>query len=385
MWKLSGPSPREARCFRPYDKFATPPVTVFNSWLAGFIERRIGRMMIYLASTMGAKMVAIRFLILIIGLALPQAAFACLAEDSPLRGELQRVEKRDPSGRLLTSFHIVLRDADCLQIATQYRGDVREPIRRVQIIPIDTDPIYLDKLIGAQVAARGRLEYPHAPWHTGDAVLLDAELIGIFGSAHDRYAYQRGKKYPHGYRYRTPDYPGPSLKDRPYRPDYKYRPPRFRKKAHAPYRRSALRDEVIYFITETYLKFQNMPSHIVRRHYWPRVHYRGRPEVRNDIIISEKFRDYQRWPDQIYEFDPGSVEISQSRYVPGAYDISFEFSARIADAGRTRRGWHRVLLTLDIKRGRIRICREDVESHWPDDDYKGRRRGLARAEIYPIE
>lgn len=340
--------------------------------------------MIYPASTTGAKMVAIRFLILIIGFVLPQAAFACLAENGPLRGELQRVEKRDPSGRLLTSFHIVLRDAGCLQTATQDRGDVREPIRRVQIIPIGTDTIYLDKLIGAQVAARGRLAYPHAPWHTGDAVLLDAELIGIFGSPHDRYAYQRGKKYPHGSRYQTPDRPGLSLKDSPYRPDYEYRP-RYRKKAYAPYRRTALRDEIIYFITETYLKFQHMPSHIVRRHYWPRVHYRGRPEVRNDIIISDKFRAYQRWPNQIYEFDPESVEISQSRYVPDAYDISFEFGARFGEGGRTRRSWHRVMLTLDMKRGRIRICREDVESHWPDDDHKGRRRGLASAEIYPIE
>lgn len=346
---------------------------------------------------MGAKMVAIRFLTLIVGLIMPHAALACLADDIPVRGELQRVEKRDPSGRLLTSYHIVLRVPACLKISARKYTDDGGQVWRVQFVPYDTHPAYLDKLIGAQVAARGRFELAHAPWHTADAVLLDAELIGIFGSPHDDFAFKYRKKHhrgqghydkrPYGKEFNgnssiAPDELSLSLKDRPYPPDYRHK--RYGKeKSYAPYRLDGLRDQIIYFITETYLRFHHMPPHAVRRYYWPRVHYRGRPKVRNDIIVAEKFRSRQRWPDQIYDFDPESLRISRSRHVLGAYDVSFEFGARMTDGGWTQHGRHRVMLTLDVKRNRIQICREDIDSLWQDD--QGRRRGLARAEIYPLK
>ncbi len=337
---------------------------------------------------------AIRFLTLILALFVPHAAYACLADGVPVRGELQRVEKRDPSGDLLISYHIVLRDRECLKILAGDGANDREQIRRVQFVPYDTHPAYLDKLIGAQVAARGRLEPAHASWHTADAVLLDAELIGIFSAPDDDGNYRRRKEY---YRdenhngesgdgdFRAPQRPRLSFGDRPYyRRGYEYNSA-IRNEEHAPYGGDspddALREEIIRFIAGTYLKFHHMPPNTVRRYYRPQVHFRGRPEVSKEMVISERLRNRRRWPDQIYAFDPDSVRISQSQYVQGAYDVRFEFDVTVPDRGRRRRIWNRAILTLDIVGDRVRICREDVESHWPGE--RGRLRGLARAEIAP--
>lgn len=276
---------------------------------------------------------------------------ACLAPGEPIVGELRAVETRLPTGEPIRNLHLVLPQQTCLGIGYGADGAHRlAAVRAVQVMPRSAAERrrYADH-IGATLALAGRFGAPQGPADTGDALLFEPRIVTV-------------QARPGGPPSAKPARPPVERHVRapavPYA-DPKTLPPT----AAAPPQPAVpdLRTQVHRFVVGTYLRLHRLDPYEIEAHYRPHVDYFGRPQLPVRLVLKKKLKHYHRWPIRRYALLPGSLRLAPSHKVPGAYDVTFDYSYELGDGDYdlTRSGRGRAELTLDVRSVPFRICRED--------------------------
>ena len=104
-----------------------------------------------------------------------QPALACFKNGDIVEGDLRKVVSRNGQGQRLINYHIDIRKSSCVKFRYKPYGKLHD-VRRIQLIPTD-DYRSFAELIGGRVAVTGDFFRSTAPWHTGDVVLRNVQLV----------------------------------------------------------------------------------------------------------------------------------------------------------------------------------------------------------------
>lgn len=280
---------------------------------------------------------------------------ACLGPGEPITGELRSVETRLPTGEPIRNLHLVLRRPICLGTGRRAGGAHRlASVRAVQVVPWSAaEQRRFSDHIGATLALTGRLGAPQTPGDTGDALLFEPRIVAVHvrpGGAPSRQpttpAIERHALAP-----AVPSADPKTLKP----PIAAAAPPAPPPKPAVP----DLRTQVRRFVVETYLHLHRLDPYRIEALYWPQVDYFGWRQLPIRHVLKKKLKHYHKWPVRHYALIPGSLRLHPSPKLPGAYDVSFDYTYVLGHGDLTNRGRGRAELTLDVSGGPFRICRED--------------------------
>ncbi len=104
-----------------------------------------------------------------------QPALACFKNGDLVEGDLRKIVSRDGQGQRLINYHIDIRNPSCVKFRYKPYGKLHD-VRRIQLIPTTDNRSFAD-LIGARIAVTGDFFRSTAPWHTGDVVLRNVQLV----------------------------------------------------------------------------------------------------------------------------------------------------------------------------------------------------------------
>lgn len=251
------------------------------------------------------------------------AEAACVRSGEPVSGELREVRTTDSTGQLVASFQVALKTPLCIEIdpgegAVSQEPEQIEDVRSIELVlAVPSESLEFGELLGAEVEVRGRFEHPVETVHTGDAVLVGAEINPIEGAV-----------TPRAIPAVTP---------------------------------AAIDDQIERFVRDFYLSGEDVDAEQIQLLYAPAVHYFGRDDVAATEIVRDKLSYYKRWPDRTFKLIEGTLDIRRLERsgIPGAvYDVAFEYDFDVRRAGDVKRGRGLTVLTIDLNDGDGHILRE---------------------------
>lgn len=101
-----------------------------------------------------------------------------LRDGDVIRGELRLVEARHPNGTRIEAFQVVSATGYVLPGDDLCEAGV--PLRKFHVVAKDGDTRkQFQRSLGKVLSVKGRQFYcAHTAWHIGDAVALEAEIVG---------------------------------------------------------------------------------------------------------------------------------------------------------------------------------------------------------------
>jgi hypothetical protein len=78
-------------------------------------------------------------------------------------------------------------------------------------------------------------------------------------------------------------------------------------------------------------------------------------------IVADKIRYAGRWPTRVYTLVPGTLRVNPLVQPAGRFDVSFEYTFRVANATETKEGRGATRLVVEVVGADIRIWVEDGE------------------------